>query len=51
MTYRDNQPSDYDATALGEVIEHLDTPWLAVPERAVFKFAQARLCGDHHAQR
>lgn len=43
LTYRDARLAGYDAAAIVEVIEHLDTPRLAAFERVVFEFAQPGL--------
>jgi 3' terminal RNA ribose 2'-O-methyltransferase Hen1 len=40
VTYRDQRLAGYDAAAVVEVIEHLDTPRLAAFERVVFEFAR-----------
>jgi 3' terminal RNA ribose 2'-O-methyltransferase Hen1 len=40
LTYRDKRLSGYDASALVEVIEHLDSARLASLERTVFEFAR-----------
>ncbi len=42
LLYRDARLTGYDAAALVEVIEHLDTPRLAALERVVFEFARPR---------
>ena len=39
MTYRDKRLQGYDAAAVVEVIEHLDTPRLTAFERVLFEFA------------
>ena len=39
LGYRDKRLTGYDAAAVIEVIEHLDTPRLAAFERVVFEFA------------
>ncbi|MEZ0326502.1 MAG: 3' terminal RNA ribose 2'-O-methyltransferase Hen1 [Fimbriimonas sp.] len=40
LVYRDKRLQGYDAAAIVEVIEHLDTPRLVSMERAVFEFAR-----------
>ncbi|MCA9928054.1 MAG: methyltransferase, partial [Anaerolineales bacterium] len=40
LMYRDERLSGYDAAAVVEVIEHLDTPRLQAFERVVFEFAR-----------
>ncbi len=40
LTYRDKRLAGYDAAAVVEVIEHLDTARLAAFERVLFEFAQ-----------
>lgn len=40
LTYRDKRLSGFDAAAIVEVIEHLDTARLATFERIVFEFAR-----------
>jgi len=40
LTYRDQRLSGFDAAAIVEVIEHLDTARLATFERIVFEFAR-----------
>jgi 3' terminal RNA ribose 2'-O-methyltransferase Hen1 len=42
LVYRDRRLEGYDAAAIVEVIEHLDTPRLVSMERAVFEFAKPR---------
>jgi 3' terminal RNA ribose 2'-O-methyltransferase Hen1 len=42
LMYRDPRLSGYDAAAVVEVIEHLDTPRLAAFERVLFEFARPR---------
>ncbi len=42
LVYRDLRLSGFDAAAIVEVIEHLDTPRLATFERVVFEFARPR---------
>lgn len=42
LMYRDRRLEGYDAAALVEVIEHLDTPRLHAMERNVFEFARPR---------
>lgn len=42
LMYRDQRLKDYDAAALVEVIEHLDSPRLAALERVVFEFARPK---------
>lgn len=42
LTYRDKRLAGYDAAAVVEVIEHLDTARLAAFERVLFEFAQPR---------
>jgi 3' terminal RNA ribose 2'-O-methyltransferase Hen1 len=42
LTYRDKRLAGYDAAAVVEVIEHLDTARLAAFERTLFEFAQPR---------
>jgi 3' terminal RNA ribose 2'-O-methyltransferase Hen1 len=40
LTYRDKRLNGFDAAAIVEVIEHLDTARLATFERIVFEFAK-----------
>ncbi|MGI4787501.1 MAG: 3' terminal RNA ribose 2'-O-methyltransferase Hen1 [Janthinobacterium lividum] len=40
LIYRDKRLEGYDAAAVVEVIEHLDTPRLAAFERSLFEFAR-----------
>jgi len=40
LTYRDKRLEGYDAAAVVEVIEHLDSPRLAAFERVLFEFAK-----------
>jgi 3' terminal RNA ribose 2'-O-methyltransferase Hen1 len=40
LTYRDARLAGYDAAAVVEVIEHMDTPRLAAFERVLFEFAK-----------
>ena len=40
LTYRDQRLNGFEATAIVEVIEHLDAPRLATFERIVFEFAR-----------
>ena len=42
LTYRDDRLHGFDAAALVEVIEHLDTPRLSALERVVFEYAHPR---------
>jgi 3' terminal RNA ribose 2'-O-methyltransferase Hen1 len=42
LTYRDERLAGYDAAAVVEVIEHLDTPRLPAFERALWEFARPR---------
>lgn len=42
LTYRDPRLAGYDAAAVVEVIEHLDSPRLAAFERVLFEFARPR---------
>jgi 3' terminal RNA ribose 2'-O-methyltransferase Hen1 len=43
LTYRDTRLSGYDAAAVVEVIEHLDSARLTAFERVLFEFAKPRL--------
>jgi 3' terminal RNA ribose 2'-O-methyltransferase Hen1 len=43
LTYRDARLSGYDAAAVVEVIEHLDSSRLAAFERVLFEFAKPKL--------
>jgi 3' terminal RNA ribose 2'-O-methyltransferase Hen1 len=43
LTYRDKRLAGYDATAVVEVIEHLDPPRLAAFERVLFELARPGL--------
>jgi 3' terminal RNA ribose 2'-O-methyltransferase Hen1 len=43
LTYRDARLAGFEATAIAEVIEHLDPARLAACERVVFEFAQPGL--------
>jgi 3' terminal RNA ribose 2'-O-methyltransferase Hen1 len=43
LMYRDSRLTGFDAAAVVEVIEHLDTPRLAAFERVLFEFARPRL--------
>jgi 3' terminal RNA ribose 2'-O-methyltransferase Hen1 len=43
LVYRDQRLAGFDAAAVVEVIEHLDTARLAAFERAAFEFARPRL--------
>lgn len=40
LMYRDSRLAGYDAAAVVEVVEHLDTPRLAAFERVLFEFAR-----------
>jgi 3' terminal RNA ribose 2'-O-methyltransferase Hen1 len=42
LTYRDARLAGFDAAAVVEVIEHLDSPRLAAFERVLFEFARPR---------
>ena len=42
LTYRDRRLDGFDAAAIVEVIEHLDTARLATFERIIFEFARPR---------
>jgi 3' terminal RNA ribose 2'-O-methyltransferase Hen1 len=42
LTYRDKRLSGFDAAAIVEVIEHLDSPRLAALERVLFEFARPK---------
>jgi 3' terminal RNA ribose 2'-O-methyltransferase Hen1 len=42
LLYRDTRLNGFDAAALVEVIEHLDTPRLTALERVIFEFARPR---------
>jgi 3' terminal RNA ribose 2'-O-methyltransferase Hen1 len=43
LTYRDKRLAGFDAAAVVEVIEHLDTGRLAAFERVLFEFARPRM--------